>query len=65
MNSDKEREIFEGYGWQYNFVKRYWMAPDGFIIELEDLMKAADEFGPDVEMALMNVAIQHGRTQNK
>jgi hypothetical protein len=63
MNSDKEHEIFEGYGWQYNYVKRFWMAPDGYVIELDDLMKAADEYGPNIEMALINVAAQHGKPQ--
>lgn len=64
MNSDKEKEIFHKYGWEYNFVQREWTAPDGYKIGIEDLMEAADEFGPDVEVAIKNVAAEHGRIKS-
>lgn len=61
MNSDKERELFERWGWEHNYVTKEWTAPDGYVVTVDDLMKAADEFGPDVEIALANVAAEHGR----
>lgn len=63
MNSDQEKQIFESRGWEYNYVTREWTAPDGYIITIKDLMEAADEFGPDVEVAIKNVAAEHGRLQ--
>jgi hypothetical protein len=61
MNSQEEKEIFENYGWEYNYVQREWSAPDGYKIGIEDLMKATDEFGPNVEIATRNIAAEHGK----
>lgn len=62
MNSETEKEIFTSFGWEYDYVKREWTAPDGYTIGVEDLVKAADEFGPNVEMAIIDVAKQHGKS---
>jgi len=61
MNSDEEKQLLESCGWEYDFVKRLWVAPDGYSISTDNLMEAADEMGEKVEYALRAIAIQHGK----
>lgn len=65
MNSDKERKLFEEYGWLYNYAEREWVAPDGYVITTDDIMKATDEWGPNVEIGLLQVIATHGKLNER
>lgn len=47
MNSDDEKALFEEWGWEYNFIKRHWLAPTkgptggDVLIKLDDLVDAS------------------------
>lgn len=61
MNSDEEKQLLESCGWEYDYVKRIWTAPDGYEITTDQLMEAMDEMGQNVEYALRAIAMQHGK----
>ena len=42
MNSEAERREFETWGWEYNYVRRIWTAPDGVILGLDEVMEGTD-----------------------
>lgn len=58
MNSDQERAIFEQYGWEYDYVARTWVAPDGTRLLQDQLMDiAASAYG---DLSLMKFIVEHG-----
>lgn len=61
MNSDEEKQLLESFGWQYNYVKRIWTAPDGYEITTDQLIEAVDVMGENVEYTLRAIAMQHGK----
>jgi len=61
MNSEEEREILEGWGWEYEYVGRRWIAPDGFVLETETLVLVAEEMGEAMETRLREIAREHGK----
>lgn len=63
VNSDKERELFEKWGWEYDYIKREWKAPDGYSITNDTLVAVVNTFGPEAEPALINVIKQHGKNE--
>jgi hypothetical protein len=60
MNSDDEKKVFEFYGWEYDYIKRLWRAPDGFEVSTDDLMIASSTLGEGMERSLLRVARSHG-----
>ena len=61
MNSDDEKKIFEFYGWEYNYVKRVWVAPDGFEVSIDDLVTASHMMGEAMERRLISIARSHAK----
>lgn len=60
MNSDEERELFESWGWEYNYVKRIWSSPDGNVsIPLDDLVEYSRTRANEEE--LKRVVAMYGR----
>lgn len=55
----EEKELFESYGWEYDYIKRKWIAPDGQYIEQDSLVALNDS--PETELTLRNLVIMHGR----
>ena len=61
MNSEEERDLFEAYGWERNLVKRYWLAPAGVKLPVDDVMVLTDT--PEGEAYLRRVIARYGRTK--
>lgn len=62
MNSDEERKLFEKFGWEYNYVKREWVAPDGVTLSLDSLVMGTTSFGPAAESELRRIIVAHGKS---
>lgn len=61
MNSDQEKVIFEQYGWEYNFIAREWVSPDGTKLTTENLMGiTADREG---DISLMRLIVERGQRE--
>lgn len=62
MNSQDERRIFEQHGWRLDSVQRAWLAPDGAVQPIDDIVIAADALGrgPRFEALVRRVALEHG-----
>ncbi len=58
MNSDQERALFEQYNWEYDFVGRAWVAPDGTRFTQDQLMESTAE--PAGDMAVMRLIVERG-----
>lgn len=59
MNSQQEREFFEQWGWEYNYVARKWVAPNGAEVTTDELMEFTDtEQG---EAVLRQLVVMNGR----
>ncbi len=58
MNSDQERVLFEQYGWDYDYIGRLWIAPDGTKLSPEDLMEITVDTEGD--LALMRLIVERG-----
>ena len=58
MNSEAERREFETFGWEYNYVRRIWTAPDGVILGLDEVMEGTDT--PAGELSLRMFIREHG-----
>ncbi len=41
MNSEQERREFETFGWEYNYIKRIWTAPDGQVLTQDQVMETS------------------------
>lgn len=56
MNSDDEKALFEEWGWEYNFIKRHWLAPlpapggGEVLIKQDDLIDASINRMPAAEL---------------
>lgn len=62
MNSDEERQLFERYGWQYDYVARRWEAPDGHHVDNDVLVMATVSMTRgEMEERLKRVIVEHGR----
>ena len=55
MNSMEEKEYFERYGWEYDFIKRVWVSPTGSFRIPNDLLMA-NATGPESQEQLMGVS---------
>ncbi len=61
MNSDEERALFAGCGWQYDYIGRKWVSPTGTVeIGLDFLVRVTSE-GPEAEHALRRLVEQNCR----
>lgn len=66
MNSQEERELFESYGWEYNYVERYYEAPvkgwtgESVRISLDELVAFTTQ-GENGEWQLRHVVAQFGK----
>ena len=61
MNSDQEKTLFEQYNWEYNFIGREWVAPDGTKLTPEDLMDITVDREGDI--SLMRLIVERGKRQ--
>lgn len=60
MNSDEEKALFEEWGWQYDYIKREWIAPDGAKLTQDELVRVTLDYGKNSEYSLRQVIAQHG-----
>ena len=61
MNSQEEKELFEAWGWEYNYVTRRWVAPNGVEITTDELVEfTVDREG---EATLVRLIVQNGRAR--
>lgn len=58
MNSDQEKSLFTGYGWDYDFIGRFWLSPDGTQITQDQLMDLTAR--PEGDVALMRIIVERG-----
>ena len=58
MNSDQEKAIFSQYGWEFDFIGRAWVAPDGTKLTLDSLMEITVD--SDGDLALMRLIFERG-----
>lgn len=58
MNSAQEKALFTDYGWQYNYVQRKWIAPNGREITIDQIMEIAADIEGD--LALMALIVENG-----
>lgn len=61
MNSQQEKILFEQYQWVYDFIGRFWLAPDGTRITQDQLMDISAT--PEGDMAMMRIIIERGKRQ--
>lgn len=61
MNSDQEASLFEQYGWEYNYVRRTWVAPNDREITTDQIMKVTGSYGGD--LGLMALIVENGVRQ--
>ena len=61
MNSDQEKSLFETWGWEYNYISREWVAPDGTKLSPEDLMDITVDREGDI--SLMRLIVECGKRQ--
>ena len=59
MNSAEEKQLFEKYGWVYDYVQREWRSPDDTVVTQDTLMKYTST--PKEEFGLMLFIRQHGK----
>lgn len=59
MNSMEERALFESAGWEYDYIARQWVAPNGNYITLDDLVAATET--PQGEAELIAIVHRYGR----
>ena len=52
MNSEAERREFETFGWEYNYVRRIWTAPDGQVLTLDQVMEGTDTPGGEPSLRM-------------
>lgn len=58
MNSNQEMALFIEHGWVYDYIGRFWLAPDGTKLTQDDLMDiTADREG---DLALMRLIVERG-----
>ena len=58
MNSDQEKALFDQYQWEYNYVGRVWVAPDGTKLTQDSLMDITSDREGD--LALMRLIVECG-----
>ncbi len=58
MNSQQEKALFAQYGWEYDFIGRIWIAPDGTKLSPDDLMEITVDAEGD--LALMRLIVERG-----
>lgn len=58
MNSDQEKALFTSYGWEYNYVRRKWVAPNGQEITTDQIMETTGE--PEGDISLMALIVENG-----
>ena len=58
MNSDQEKAIVSQYGWEFDFIGRAWVAPDGTKLTLDSLMEITVD--SDGDLALMRLIFERG-----
>ncbi len=61
MNSDEERSLFESFGWEYNFIRRVWVAPNGMEVTNDQLVDVT--CSPDGEERLRQVVTANGKAR--
>ena len=58
MNSRQEQVLFTDWGWEYNYITRTWVAPNGQEITTDQIMEIADDCEGD--LALMALIVENG-----
>lgn len=58
MNSDQERTLFEDWGWEYDYIGRKWVAPNGHEITTDQLME--NMVTPEDDLSLMALIVENG-----
>ena len=58
MNSDQEKLFFLRYSWEYNYVQRKWVAPNGCEITIEQIVEVTSD--REGEGALMALVVENG-----
>lgn len=58
MNSQQEKVLFRDWGWEYDFIGRSWVAPDGTKLSLDELLEITAD--SDGELALMRLIVECG-----
>jgi hypothetical protein len=53
--------LFEQYSWEYNYIARKWVAPNGCEISADQIMEATA--AREGDMALMRLIVENGRRQ--
>lgn len=61
MNSDEERRLFTAHGWEYNYIRRVWVAPNGIEVTNDQLVNAT--CSQDGEERLRQVVTANGRSR--
>jgi len=62
VNSDNERRLFTQYGWEYDYIARMWVAPNGCKITTDQLME--NMVTPEDDLSLMALIVENGVRQN-
>lgn len=58
MNSEQEKALFADWGWEYDYISRKWVAPNGREITADQIMEIACD--PEGDMALMALIVENG-----
>jgi len=59
MNSDEERQFFESWGWEYDYVNRRWFSPrDAAVVITTD--EIVQNKSPGFDQWLQRVVRLHG-----
>ncbi len=61
MNSRQEKTLFESYQWEYNYITRTWVAPNGREIAIDQLIENTGD--SDGDLALMALIVENGVRQ--
>lgn len=61
MNSDQEKALFAQYGWEYDYIGRKWVAPNGCEISTDQIMEVTSY--PAGDLALMRLIVENGHRQ--
>lgn len=61
LNSDQERRLFTQYSWEYDYIGRKWVAPNGRCITTDQLMEMM--VTPEDDLSLMALIVENGVRQ--
>lgn len=59
MHSDQEKAIFSQYGWEFDYIGRIWIAPDGTKLTQDALVELTVD--ADGDLALMRFIVERGQ----